>query len=120
MVANTFPLFTNVPSKTKISLTVPPIKVEMFALFCGGTVVYPLAFITKLRFLFSTEPVSIPTVLYYYNQIFWETLTITVADIGTTYQNVSILLTQHNDGVQPMNAALKKNPVHDLDSVNFT
>jgi len=63
---------------------------------------------------------SIPTVLYYYNQIFWETLTITGADIGTTYQNVSILLTQHNDGVQPMNAALKKNPVHDLDSVNFT
>ena len=64
MVANTFPLLTKVPSKTKISFTVPPIKVETSAEFCGGTVVYPFALMILLRFLSSTKPVSIPTVLY--------------------------------------------------------
>lgn len=63
---------------------------------------------------------SIPLVIYYYNQIFWENLTFVGADIGKAYENVSILLTQHNDGVQPITTALKKNPMYDLDSINFS
>ena len=63
MVAKTFPLFTKVPSNTKISLTVPPISVATLAEFCGGTVVYPFAFITVLRLRFSIAPNSTPTVL---------------------------------------------------------
>jgi thioredoxin 1 len=62
---------------------------------------------------------SIPTMVYYYNKKIWDTLTITGADIGTAYENVSILLTEHNDGVQPMIRALKTNPVNDLDSTNL-
>ena len=62
---------------------------------------------------------SIPTMIYYYNKKIWDTLTITGADIGTAYENVSILLTEHNDGVQPMIRALKTNPVNDLDSTNL-
>ena len=63
---------------------------------------------------------SIPTMVYYYNKKIWDTLTITGADIGTAYENVSILLTEHNDGVQPMIRALKTNPVNDLDSTNLS
>lgn len=62
---------------------------------------------------------SIPTMIYYYNKKIWDALTITGADIGTAYENVSILLTEHNDGVQPMIRALKTNPVNDLDSTNL-
>ena len=62
---------------------------------------------------------SIPSMVYYYNKKIWDTLTITGADIGTAYENVSILLTEHNDGVQPMIRALKTNPVNDLDSTNL-
>ena len=62
---------------------------------------------------------SIPSMIYYYNKKIWDTLTITGADIGTAYENVSILLTEHNDGVQPMIRALKTNPVNDLDSTNL-
>jgi thioredoxin 1 len=62
---------------------------------------------------------SIPTMVYYYNKKIWDTLTITGADIGTAYENVSILLTEHNDGVQTMIRALKTNPVNDLDSTNL-
>lgn len=62
---------------------------------------------------------SIPSMVYYYNKRIWDTLTITGADIGTAYENVSILLTEHNDGVQPMIRALKTNPVNDLDSTNL-
>ena len=63
---------------------------------------------------------SIPTMVYYYKKKIWDTLTITGADIGTAYENVSILLTEHNDGVQPMIRALKTNPVNDLDSTNLS
>jgi thioredoxin 1 len=62
---------------------------------------------------------SIPSMVYYYDKKIWDTLTITGADIGTAYENVSILLTEHNDGVQPMIRALKTNPVNDLDSTNL-
>lgn len=62
---------------------------------------------------------SIPTMIYYYNKKIWDALTITGADIGTAYENVSILLTEHNDGVQPMIRALKTNPINDLDSTNL-
>ena len=62
---------------------------------------------------------SIPSMIYYYNKKIWDKLTITGADIGTAYENVSILLTEHNDGVQPMIRALKTNPVNDLDSTNL-
>lgn len=62
---------------------------------------------------------SIPTMVHYYNKKIWDDLTITGADIGTAYENVSILLTEHNDGVQPMIRALKTNPVNDLDSTNL-
>jgi len=62
---------------------------------------------------------SIPTMVYYYDKKIWDALTITSADIGTAYENVSILLTEHNDGVQPMIRALKTNPVNDLDSTNL-
>ena len=62
---------------------------------------------------------SIPSMIYYYDKKIWDTLTITGADIGTAYENVSILLTEHNDGVQPMIRALKTNPVNDLDSTNL-
>jgi len=63
---------------------------------------------------------SIPTMVHYYNKKIWDDLTITGADIGTAYENVSILLTEHNDGVQPMIRALKTNPVNDLDSTNLS
>ena len=62
---------------------------------------------------------SIPSMIYYYDKKIWDALTITGADIGTAYENVSILLTEHNDGVQPMIRALKTNPVNDLDSTNL-
>ncbi len=62
---------------------------------------------------------SIPTMVYYYDKKIWDALTITGADIGTAYENVSILITEHNDGVQPMIRALKTNPVNDLDSTNL-
>ncbi len=62
---------------------------------------------------------SIPTMVYYFDKKIWDALTITGADIGTAYENVSILLTEHNDGVQAMIRALKTNPVNDLDSTNL-
>ena len=43
---------------------------------------------------------SIPTLMFYFNKILWKKLTVTGADLGQAYDNVSILLTQHNDGEQ--------------------
>jgi len=41
---------------------------------------------------------SIPTLIFFYNKILWKKLTVTGGDIGQAYNNVNILLTQHNDG----------------------
>lgn len=41
---------------------------------------------------------SIPTLMFFYNKILWRKLTVTGGDIGQAYDNVNILLTQHNDG----------------------
>lgn len=59
---------------------------------------------------------AVPTLLFFFNKIFWKELTIVGADIGTTYMNTSILLTQHNDGLLPIQEALLWNPKENLDS----
>jgi len=59
---------------------------------------------------------AVPTLLFFFNKIFWKELTIVGADIGTTYMNTSILLTQHNDGLLPIQEALLWNPKKNLDS----
>jgi thiol-disulfide isomerase/thioredoxin len=53
---------------------------------------------------------SIPTLMFFFNKILWRRLMITGADIGQTYDNVSILLTQHNDGEQQLKRDLIYNP----------
>ena len=59
---------------------------------------------------------AVPTILYFFNKIFWKELTVVGADLGTIYMNVSILLTQHNDGLLPVQEALLWNPKKNLDS----
>lgn len=59
---------------------------------------------------------AVPTILYFFNKIFWKELTVVGADLGTIYMNVSILLTQHNDGLLPIQEALLWNPKKNLDS----
>ena len=49
---------------------------------------------------------SIPTLIFFYNKILWRKLTVTGGDIGKSYDNVSILLTQHNDGEQQLKSDL--------------
>jgi thioredoxin 1 len=53
---------------------------------------------------------SIPTLMFFFNKILWRKLTVTGADLGQTYDNVSILLTQHNDGEQQLKRDLIYNP----------
>jgi thiol-disulfide isomerase/thioredoxin len=53
---------------------------------------------------------SIPTLMFFFNKILWRKLTVTGADIGQSYDNVSILLTQHNDGEQQLKRDLIYNP----------
>jgi thiol-disulfide isomerase/thioredoxin len=53
---------------------------------------------------------SIPTLMFFFNKILWRKLTVTGADLGQTYDNVSILLTQHNDGEQQLKRDLIFNP----------
>ena len=53
---------------------------------------------------------SIPTLMLFFNKILWRKLTVTGADIGQSYDNVSILLTQHNDGEQQLKRDLIYNP----------
>ena len=43
-------------------------------------------------------------------EILWRKLTVTGADLGQTYDNVSILLTQHNDGEQQLKRDLIYDP----------
>jgi thioredoxin 1 len=49
---------------------------------------------------------SIPTLIFFFNKILWRKLTVTGGDIGKSYDNVSILLTQHNDGEQQLKSDL--------------
>lgn len=53
---------------------------------------------------------SIPTLMFFFNKILWRKLTVTGADLGQTYDNVSILLTQHNDGEQQLKRDLIYSP----------
>ena len=53
---------------------------------------------------------SIPTLMFFFNKILWRKLTVTGADLGQAYDNVSILLTQHNDGEQQLKRDLIYNP----------
>jgi thiol-disulfide isomerase/thioredoxin len=53
---------------------------------------------------------SIPTLVFFFNKILWRKLTVTGADLGQSYDNVSILLTQHNDGEQQLKRDLIYNP----------
>ena len=53
---------------------------------------------------------SIPTLLFFFKKILWRKLTITGADLGQAYDNVSILLTQHNDGEQQLKRDLIYSP----------
>lgn len=53
---------------------------------------------------------TLPTQLFFFNKILWKNLTIGEADIGTTYNNVNILLTQHNDGLSPLPRSLIYSP----------
>jgi len=53
---------------------------------------------------------SIPTLIFFFNKILWRRLMITGADLGQAYDNVSILLTQHNDGEQQLKSDLIYNP----------
>ena len=53
---------------------------------------------------------SIPTLMFFFNKILWRKLTVTGADLGQAYDNVSILLTQHNDGEQQLKSDLIYNP----------
>lgn len=59
---------------------------------------------------------AMPTICFFFNKVFWKELTVSGGDIGTIYMNVSILLTQHNDGLLPMQSALLYNPKEPLDS----
>ena len=52
---------------------------------------------------------SIPTLMFFFNKILWRKLTVTGADLQA-YDNVSILLTQHNDGEQQLKRDLIYNP----------
>jgi thioredoxin 1 len=53
---------------------------------------------------------SIPTLMFFFNKILWRKLTVTGADLGQAYDNVSILLTQHNDGEQQLKRDLIYSP----------
>ena len=53
---------------------------------------------------------SIPTLVFFFNKILWRKLTVTGADLGQAYDNVSILLTQHNDGEQQLKRDLIYSP----------
>lgn len=53
---------------------------------------------------------SIPTLMLFFNKILWRKLTVTGADLGKAYDNVSILLTQHNDGEQQLKSDLIYSP----------
>lgn len=54
--------------------------------------------------------VAVPTLIFFFNKILWKNLTITGGDIGTAYDNVNILLTQHNDGDTQLKRSLIYNP----------
>lgn len=62
---------------------------------------------------------SIPTIMYFFHKKLWSYLTVTGADLGTIYQNVAILLTEHNDGQTVINRSLEKQPKLELDSINY-
>ena len=59
--------------------------------------------------------VAMPTICFFFNNTFWKELTITGSDIGTIYENCSILLTQHNDGQTKLQRSLNKAPPKSLD-----
>jgi len=63
--------------------------------------------------------VAMPTLLFFYNNVFWKELTVTGSDIGTIYENVNILLTSHGDGETALTKALRYNPKKPLDSINY-
>lgn len=54
--------------------------------------------------------VAMPTLIFFFNKILWKNLTITGGDIGQAYDNVNILLTQHNDGETSLKRSLYYNP----------
>lgn len=53
---------------------------------------------------------ALPTLIFFFNKILWKNLTITGADIGNVYDNVNILLTQHNDGETPLKRSIIYSP----------
>jgi len=53
---------------------------------------------------------GMPTVMFFFGKKLWKELTVVGGDIGTIYQNVSILITQRNDGMLPVNEQLLYNP----------
>lgn len=62
---------------------------------------------------------AMPTLCFFYNNTFWQELTISSADIGTIYENVNILLSSHSDGEPKLHTYLKNNPKKSLDSKNL-
>ena len=54
--------------------------------------------------------VAMPTLIFFFNKILWKNLTITGGDIGQAYDNVHVLLTQHNDGETQLKRSLLYNP----------
>lgn len=54
--------------------------------------------------------VAMPTLIFFFNKILWKNLTITGGDMGQAYDNVNVLLTQHNDGETPLKRSLTYNP----------
>ncbi len=63
---------------------------------------------------------AMPTLCFFYNNTFWKELTVAGGDIGTIYENVNILLTQHSDGETSLTKAIRNNPVRNLDSINYS
>jgi len=95
-------------------LMLTPLLIDLEKFFKNKVLVIKIDIDRYPRLADAFNITSVPTIAFFFNRILWKELTITGADIGTTYENVNILLTEHNDGFLPIPRALLFNPKTDL------